>query len=439
MTAAPGSRPDYPRVLFANRRPGRTATLEEYRAGGGYEALATALASLSPEEVERRVLDAALLGRGGAAFPAGRKWLTVAAGAPRPRYLVANADEMEPGTFKDRVLLHADPHLVIEGMTLAAYAVGAARGILFIRREYEAAARILEGELARAREAGLLGSRILGSSFSFDVAVHRSAGRYICGEVTAQLNALMGRRPVPQAPPPYPTERGLWGLPTVSHNVETLACVPGILRNGADWFKGLAATPSGAGTKLYCVSGRVVRPGCFELPLGTTLREIVEEHAGGLPAGSAFKACLPGGASTRFLPARLYDVPMEPESLKAHGHRLGTGAVVVFDQHICLVAATLNLMEFFARESCGWCTPCREGLPHAKGLLQRIEEGRALAEDVEALGGLCGHLYRSYCALAPGAAAPVESLLEEFEGEVRAHLELGRCPLGGGEEGAPPA
>lgn len=432
--ARPGTRHSYPQILFANRRPDRSATLEEYRASGGYRALAEALEKLSPTEVQQRVLDAALLGRGGAGFPAGRKWMTVADGAPRPRYLVCNADEMEPGTFKDRVLLHADPHLVLEGMALAAYGVGAERGILFIRREYEGAARILDREISRARQAGYLGRNILGGSFSFEISVHRSGGRYICGEATAQLNAIQGRRPNPQAPPPYPTAQGLWGKPTVSHNVETLACVPHILRNGSEWFRGLAATPNGAGTKLYCVSGRVLRPGCFELPLGISLREIVEEHAGGLPAGSEFKACLPGGASTRFLPRTFYDMPMDYESLKAAGHRLGTGAVLVFDQKTCLVAATLNLIEFFARESCGWCTPCREGLPYLRDLLRRIEAGEGREEFLPMMKRMCDHLCRAYCAFAPGAIAPVESLLTYFEDEVREHFTGKGCPFGAGPQ-----
>ncbi|NTU59726.1 MAG: NADH-quinone oxidoreductase subunit F [Deltaproteobacteria bacterium] len=419
----------YPQVLFANRQPDRAATLDEYRRSGGYRALADALASKTPHEVQQLVVDAALLGRGGAGFPAGRKWMSVADGAPRPRYLVCNADEMEPGTFKDRVLLHADPHQVLEGMALAAYGAGAAHGILFIRREYEGAARIFEREVAVARDAGLLGRGVLGSAFDFDVTVHRSGGRYICGEVTAQINAIMGLRPNPACPPPYPTEKGLWGLPTVSHNVETLACVPHILRNGADWFRSLAATPTAAGTKLYCVSGKVNRPGCYELPMGTRLRELVEVHGGGLPAGKRFKACLPGGASTRFLPAEHLDVELDYAALKAIGHRLGTGAVIVFDEDTCLTAATLNAMEFFARESCGWCTPCREGIPFIREILRRIEHGEGREDDLGALRKMADHLWKAYCAFAPGAASPLESLLTYFEDEVRAHLDGRGCPF----------
>ncbi|MCU0557684.1 MAG: SLBB domain-containing protein [Desulfobacterales bacterium] len=419
----------YPRVLFRNRQPDRIATLEEYRRSGGYEALQTALQTLSPQAVRGQILDAMLLGRGGAAFSTGRKLMTVANDAPRPRYLVCNADEMEPGTFKDRVLIHADPHLLIEGMTLTAFAEGACCGIVFIRPEYESAARILERESGLARKAGLLGANILGSGFDFDIVVHRSGGRYICGEGSAQLNALMGRRPNPKQPPPYPTEKGLWGQPTVLQNVETLACVAPIIRNGPEWFKNLALTDTGAGTKLFCVSGKVRQPGCFELPMGVPLSEIIEVHAGGMLPGSEFKACLPGGASTRFMPREFYEIPMDFESLRLAGHRLGTGAIMVFDHKTCLVAATLNLITFFARESCGWCTPCREGLPYIRDLLARIEDGRGEPEFIPMLKRMGEHLWKAYCAFAPGAASPLESLLTYFGDEVQAHIRLGRCPF----------
>ncbi len=419
----------YPQVLFRNRQPDRIATLEEYRRSGGYEALQTALQTLSPQAVRGQILEAMLLGRGGAAFSTGRKLMTVADDAPRPRYLVCNADEMEPGTFKDRVLIHADPHLLIEGMTLTAFAEGACCGIVFIRPEYESAARILERQSEVARRAGLLGADILGSGFDFDIVVHRSGGRYICGEGSAQLNALMGRRPNPKQPPPYPTEKGLWGQPTVLQNVETLACVAPIIRNGPEWFKNLALTDTGAGTKIFCVSGKVRQPGCFELPMGVPLSEIIEVHAGGMLPGSEFKACLPGGASTRFMPREFYDIPMDFESLRLAGHRLGTGAIMVFDHKTCLVAATLNLITFFARESCGWCTPCREGLPYIRDLLARIEDGRGEPEFIPLLKRMGEHLWKAYCAFAPGAASPLESLLTYFEDEVQAHIRLGRCPF----------
>jgi NADH-quinone oxidoreductase subunit F len=419
----------YPQVLFQNRKPDRIATLEEYRQSGGYQALAEVLKKHSYQDVRQAISDAELLGRGGAAFPTGMKLASVAEDAPFPRYIICNADEMEPGTFKDRVLIHADPHMIIEGMVLAGYAVLAEHGIIFIRPEYENAARILEREIGVARKAGFLGPNILGSDYSLEIVVHRSGGRYICGEVTAQLNALMGKRPNPQQPPPYATEKGLWDLPTVASNVESLACIPHILRHGQQWFKDLALTESGAGTKIFAVSGRVNRPGCYELPMGVRLSEIIEQYAGGMPDGSQFKACLPGGASTCFLTREHYDIAMDFQSLRDSGSRLGTGAIMVFDQDTCLVGVALNLIEFFARESCGWCTPCREGLPVIRELLLRIENGQGEDDDIERLERMCKHLWKAYCAFAPGAASPVQSLLKYFGDEVRQHIRQKQCPF----------
>ena len=419
----------YPQVLFQNRKPDRIATLEEYRQSGGYQALADVIRNYTSKKVQEVLVDAILLGRGGAAFPAGRKLMTVADEAPYPRYIVCNADEMEPGTFKDRVMIHADPHMIIEGMVIDAYGAKAEKGIIFIRPEYESAARILEREIEIARKEGFLGKNILESDFNFDIAVHRSAGRYICGEVTAQLNALMGKRANPQQPPPYPTEKGLWNLPTVLQNVETLANIPHIIKNGAEWYKSLALTESGAGTKLFSVSGKVNNPGCFELPMGIKLSEIIEIHAGGMTEGSEYKACLPGGASTRFLPREFYDIELDFDTLRDVGHRLGTGAIMVFDQKTCLVAATLNLVEFFARESCGWCTPCREGLPYIRDLLRRLERGQGEEEYIPMLQQMSKYLWSAYCAFAPGAVSPVESLITYFEDEIREHISQKQCPF----------
>jgi NADH-quinone oxidoreductase subunit F len=418
-------------ALFKHRKPDRINTLEEYRAQGGYAALGEVVARDDPGGVIGLIEEAKLLGRGGAGFPTGIKLKTVAKDAPHPRYVVCNADEMEPGTFKDRVFLHADPHLLIEGMAIIAHTVGASHGIVFIRPEYENAARILEREIGLARAAGFLGKQIQKSDFSFDIVVHRSGGRYICGEVTAQLNALEGRRPNPRKPPPYPTDKGLWGLPTVQNNVETLANVPLILRHGAQWFRDLALSESAAGTKLFCVSGHVKRPGCYELPLGLPLAKLIEEYCGGMRNGRPFKGCLPGGASTGFLTAEHYEIPLDYESLKAVGNRLGTGAVMVFDDTTCMVAATLNLTEFFARESCGWCTPCREGFPYLRDLLWRLEHGRVEAGWTEQVSTLCRHLWKAYCAFAPGGVAPIESLLANFPDEVQAHIDAKGCPLRG--------
>jgi len=419
----------YPQVIFQNRKPNRIATIDEYRQSGGYQALTMALQKYSPKEVQQIVVDANLQGRGGAGFPAGLKWKSVADHFPFPRYIISNIDEYEPGTFKDRVMTHTDPHMIIEGMILSGYAVSAEKGIIFVRPSYESSAVILERELKIAREAGCLGKNILGGSFSFDMVVHRSGGRYICGEGTAQINAIQGKRPHPIQSPVRSTEKGLWDKPTVLNNMETLVNVPHIVRHGAEWFKGLAKTKTSSGTKLYCVSGKVNRPGCYELPMGTPLREIIEEHAGGMLPGREFKTCLPGGASTLYLPKKYYDVEMDFDSVKKVGNRLGTGAIIVFDQTTCLVGATLNLIEFFVRESCGWCTPCREALPFIRDLLWRIEEGEGKEEFIRTLRQMSQHTWKSYCAFAPGATMPVTSLLDNFLGEVNEHISQKKCPF----------
>lgn len=419
----------YPQVLLENRKPDRITTLAEYEKSGGYQGLKAAVKEHGEAGIQQMIEDASLLGRGGAAFPAGLKLKSVAADAPSPRYIVCNADEMEPGTFKDRVLIHANPHMIIEGMIIAGFSINAQKGIIFIRPEYESGARIFEREVKAAQAAGYLGKNILGSDYTLEIVVHRSGGRYICGEVTAQLNALMGKRPNPVQPPPYPTEKGVWGLPTVLSNVETFACVPHIIRQGPDWFKGLAKTETGAGTKIFCVSGKVKRPGCYELPMGVRLSEIINDYAGGMLDGSEYKACLPGGASTGFLPKEHVDIEMDFESLKKVGNRLGTGAIMVFDHKTCLVAATLNLTEFFTRESCGWCTPCREGLPYIRDLLLRLENGEGREDFFPLLEEMGRHLWSAYCAFAPGAVAPLQSLLTHFREEVEEHISQKKCPF----------
>ena len=419
----------YPQILLENRKADGIVTRAEYEQNSGYEGLKAALKEHRESDVIQMLDDASLLGRGGAAFPTGFKLKTVAKDAPFPRYIVCNADEMEPGTFKDRVLIHTNPHMIIEGMIIAGSTIKAEKGVIFIRPEYESGAKILEREVKLAEKAGYLGKNILGSDYSLEIVVHRSGGRYICGEVTAQLNALMGKRPNPMQPPPYPTEKGVWGLPTVLSNVETFACIPHIVRQGPTWFKDLAKTETGAGTKIFCVSGKVNRPGVYELPMGIRLSEIIEAYAGGMPEGSDFKACLPGGASTGFLPKAHYDIEMDFESLKKVGNRLGTGAIMVFDQNTCLVGATLNLTEFFARESCGWCTPCREGLPYVRDLLIRLENGDGRTDFIPLLEEMGKHLWSAYCAFAPGAVAPLQSLLNLFRDEVEEHIAQKRCPF----------
>ena len=416
-------------ILLRYERAGHCPTLDEYRADGGFEALATALAGMSPDAVQQAVIDSGLRGRGGAGFPTGRKWSFVPRNLPGPRYLICNADEMEPGTYKDRVLLEQNPWPLIEGMALACYALGVGHAFIFIRHGYERAAANLRRVMAEARRAGFLGENILGSGFNLELDVHQSAGRYICGEETALINALEGVRANPRAKPPFPAVKGLWGQPTVVNNVETLANIPAIIARGPAWWKALAATPEAAGSKLFCVSGHVANPECFELPLGITLGEIIDGPCGGMRPGSGFKACIPGGASTPFLTADHWGVAMDFDPVAKAGSRLGTGGIIVFDQNTCMVGVTLNLIRFFARESCGWCTPCREGLPFVRHILEKIENGSGNAGDMDILREHVHYLNYAFCALAPGAMGPLEGLLRLFEDEVREHITKGKCPF----------
>lgn len=413
---------------------GGLVELPAYEAAGGYEAARLAITTMEPGDVQAVVKEANLRGRGGAGFPAGVKWGFVPMGdaaGPGHKYLVCNADEMEPGTFKDRYLMERDPHLLIEGMLIAAYAIQADRAYIFIRGEYHEAARELTRALEAARERGYVGERAFGSSFSVELALHRSGGRYICGEETALLNALEGKRAQPRMKPPFPPASGAWGRPTIVNNVETLCNVPGILRNGAEWFQSLGQGED-AGTKIYGVSGRVNRPGLWELPIGTTIREIIETHAGGMLDGYALRGLLPGGASTDFLVTEHLDIPMDYGSIQAAGSRMGTGTMILMDDSICPVAMAINLQHFFAQESCGFCTPCREGLPWLEQLLTDIENGDgepdilALLEKNAAFIGIPGN---TFCLHATGAIEPLTSALKYFREDFEAHVREGRCPF----------
>lgn len=404
--------------------------LAEYEKVGGYQALRKALGQMSPSEVTDVVDESNLKGRGGAGFGTGQKWSFVPMGddAPHPKYIVANADEMEPGTFKDRYLLEGNPHQLLEGLIVSAYALQADVAYVFLRWAYRKAKRLIQQAVAEAEEAGYIGQNILGSGWDLEVRLHVSAGRYMCGEETGLLNALEGKRGTPRSKPPYPQTSGLWGQPTIVQNVETLSNVPHIVRHGAQWFKDLSLTDAG-GTKLYGASGKVRRPGLWELPLGTTLGEIVHEHAGGMREGFEFRGCLPGGASTDFLTDEHFDTPMGYSALMDAGSRLGTGTIIVLDDKSCPVGMVLNLERFFARESCGWCTPCRDGLPWAERLLEAIEEGRGEPEDLDMLESQTRHLGpgRTYCMLAPGAMEPLQSALEYFREDFERHIDEGRC------------
>jgi len=387
--------------------------------------------SMKPADVVNMVKDANLRGRGGAGFNTGLKWSFVPQGeqSATPKYLVCNADEMEPGTFKDRWLMECDPHQLIEGMIISAYAIQASIAYLFLRADYNVSAKVLQKAIDDAHAANLLGENILGSGYNLKFYLHTSAGRYICGEETALINSLEGKRANPRAKPPFPQVSGLFGKPTVVNNVETFCCVPHILANGIDWFKGLGIGED-AGTKLYGVSGKVKNPGCWELPIGTTAREILETHAGGMQDGLKMKGFLPGGGSTDFLTEEHLDLSMDYGTIQNAGSRMGTGTMIILDDKTCPIGMVLNLTRFFAQESCGWCTPCRNGLPFVRQLLTSIENGEGRMEDLDTLLEYCDYMGpgNTYCALAPGAAEPIQSSLKYFRDDYVAHIEQRCCP-----------
>ncbi len=405
------------------------ATLTDYLKTGGYQGMRKAITELRPKEVQQWVKDAGLRGRGGAGFSTGLKWSLVpmgnngAADAHQTRYLVANADEMEPGAFKDRLLLEQDPHQLLEGMIIAAYAIQANIAYIFMRGEYHLAAKRVENALQEARTEGYLGKHILQSDFNLEIYLHTSAGRYICGEETALINALEGKRANPRAKPPFTVVSGLWGKPTVVNNVETLCNVPHILQNGVEWYRGLGRG-SDTGTKLFGASGRLKYPGLWELPMGTPIREIIEEHAGGMRDGYKLRGLLPGGASTGFLLPEHLDVLMDYDAVAKAGSRLGTGTMIILDDKTCPVRMLLNIEEFFAQESCGWCTPCRDGLPWTVTLLRDIIAGRGRIEDLDTLAGLTRMMGpgNTFCALAPGAMEPLQGALKFFREDFEQYI-----------------
>lgn len=419
------------RPLTKDMKPdGEALSLQEYERVGGYQGIRKAL-RLAPKEVTDLVINSGLRGRGGAGFPTGSKWTFVPLGkdAPHPKYLVANADEMEPGTFKDRYLLEGNPHQLLEGMMIAARAIEADVAYVFLRGEYILAGERVSRAIAEAYAAGYLGKKIFGSELNLELHLHVSAGRYMCGEETGLLNALEGKRANPRTKPPYPQVSGLFGKPTIVQNVETLSNLPHILNNGADWFRKLSYTAD-AGTKLYGASGKVKRPGLWELPMGTTIRELLEEHAGGMRDGLTFRGVLPGGASTDFLTEQHLDVKMDFTDVQKAGSRMGTGTMIVLDDQTCPVGMVWNLEDFFAQESCGWCTPCWSGLRWAERILGAFERGEGSEADLEKLTWITkfcapGH---TFCALAPGAAEPLQSALKYFRDDFLRHVREKRCP-----------
>ncbi len=411
----------------------RSWTLETYREHGGYDGLAAALAR-TPDEVIGLVKDAGLRGRGGAGFPTGVKWSFIPQDGPTPadqsvpHYLVVNADESEPGTCKDMPLLLATPHALIEGMIIAAYAIRSSRAFVYLRGEVVPVLRRLQTAVAEAYDAGYLGTDVLGSGFDLELVVHAGAGAYICGEETALLDSLEGRRGQPRLRPPFPAVAGLYAGPTVVNNVESIASVPSILANGVDWFRSMGSEKS-LGFTLYSLSGHVERPGQYEAPLGITLRELLS-HAGGVRSGHELKFWTPGGSSTPIFTAEHLDVPLDYEGVAAAGSMLGTKALQIFDETTCVVRAVRRWSEFYAHESCGKCTPCREGTYWLVQILARMEEGTASEDDLQKLLDVADSILgKSFCALGDGAASPIVSSVRFFREEYLEHVRGGGCPF----------
>ena len=401
---------------------------EVYRREGGYKSVEKAF-TMTEAEIVEEVKKSGLRGRGGAGFPTGLKWSFIAKPEGVPRHLVVNADESEPGTFKDRYLMEFMPHYLLEGMIVSSFALGSNVSYIYIRGEYDWIATILEVAIEEAKQNGWLGKNIQGSGFDCEIYVHRGAGAYICGEETALIESLEGKRGNPRIKPPFPAVQGVWQRPTVVNNVETISNVSHIIGNGADWFRSLGRGEN-AGTKIYGISGRVQKPGAWELPMGITGHEILQEYGGGMQAGYKLRAIIPGGASTEFILPEQLETPMDFESMSKIGTRLGTGNMILLDDHTCPIGMMENLEHFFAQESCGWCTPCWAGLSWIDQILIDIEAGKGKMEDIEILASHArllgpGH---TFCALAPGAAEPLQSGLKLFREDFEQHIREQRCP-----------
>jgi NADH-quinone oxidoreductase subunit F len=404
-------------------------TLEGYERVGGYQAVRKAITQMSPADVIELVKDAGLQGRGGAGFSTGMKWSFMPGDTEKPKYLVCNADESEPGSFKDRILIERGAHQMLEGILIAAWATGAAKTFIYIRGEYAQPAAILERCIDEAYAKGYLGANVMGSGFSHDVVLQRGAGAYICGEETGLLESLEGKKGQPRKKPPFPAQYGAFGMPTTVNNVETFSHVPHIVSKGAEWFRGFG-TEKSPGTTVFGVSGHVQRPGLYELPLGTRLDEIVFEHAGGMANGRKVKGVIPGGMSMPILPAGQLDVPMANEHLRERKTMLGTGGVMVMDDTTCMVRVACVITYFFRDESCGQCTQCREGTGWLNKIVNRIERGAGTEGDIEILLDVAGKMEgQTICAFADAAAWPVQGLLRHFRGDFEAHVREKKCPF----------
>ncbi len=404
--------------------------IEEYIAAGGFEALNKALTQMTPQEVIQEMITSGLRGRGGGGYPTGLKWSTVAKAGGEKKYVICNADEGDPGAFMDRSVLESDPLRVLEGMTIAAYAVGADHGYVYVRAEYPLAIKRLKKAIRQAEKAGLLGTHVCGTTFNFTVEVRLGAGAFVCGEETALIASIEGKRGAPRPRPPYPAERGLWGYSTLINNVETFANVPPILRNGGAWFAQIG-TEKSKGTKVFALAGRVNRTGLIEVPMGITLREIVFEIGGGIPGGKKFKAVQTGGPSGGCIPSQFLDMPVDYDSLAQIGSIMGSGGMIVLDETSCMVDVAKYFMDFCVSESCGKCVPCRVGTNHIWTLLDRICRGEGTMDDLTKLEELADLLKgASLCGLGQTAPNPALSTLKYFREEYLAHIVERRCPAG---------
>ncbi|MEN6371047.1 MAG: NADH-quinone oxidoreductase subunit NuoF [Armatimonadota bacterium] len=421
------------RILFKHLDVPDIDNIDVYIREGGYSALEKAIKQMKPEEVTDVVTKSGLRGRGGAGFPTGKKWEYIPKDPNLKKYLCCNADESEPGTFKDRELMLRNPHQLIEGMIICCYAISAERAFIYIRGEYVEPLRKMEQALSEARDRGYIGENILGSGFNVQIQMYRGAGAYIAGEESALLNSLEGQRGEPRLRPPFPAIKGLYAGPTVINNVETLANVPHIINNGAEWFTKIG-TEKSPGTKIFSVSGHVNKPGNYELPMGVTARELIFEHAGGIPGGKRVKAFIPGGSSVPMLTEEHLDVQLAYETLQAAGSMLGSAGFMVLNEDTCIVRATWNMAKFYEHESCGKCTPCREGTLWMREMLESIEEGTGKIGYIDRLVDVAKNIDgRSFCGLGDASAQPVVSSIKYFRDEYEAHIKEGKCPFGGWE------
>jgi len=416
-------------VLVISRRFGipDSRKLDVYLQHDGYKGLEKALKEMTPDHIIEEVKKSNLRGRGGAGFPAGMKWGFVPKDTSKPKYIIANADESEPATCKDRPLMEFDPHQLIEGMIIAGRAVGAHQGYIYIRGEYRYVQEIVDAAIAEAYARGYLGRKILETDFTFDLCTHTGAGAYECGEESALMESLEGKRGYPRIRPPFPAVVGLYGCPTVINNVETLSSVPAVILKGAEWYAGLGP-PRNGGTRLFCISGHVNRPGIYELPMGFNLKRMIDDVAGGMRNGKKLKAVIPGGSSTPLLNAEEADVAMDFDSVAKAGSMLGSGGVVVIDEDTCMVDVARRIMHFYAHESCGWCIPCREGTTWLRKLLDRFHDGAGRPEDIPLVGDLSKKILgHTFCPLGDAAAMPTISIVQKWRHEFEEHLS-GRCP-----------